>query len=207
MKVVVMLLAILGTRVEAAPSDRGSVERPDPFPGATVASAVPSKSSARSPSLTLKRWLPSNKAAVPDGTTKSADKTTPGTIAAGARAGPGRSKVAADTTGLDKRAKMLKMISALEELHRAFNNTMSSRITIMPRANGRNPGRKSKLLPATDGGTKRTTSAPAAGDGTTSRAGGDVVPSLTGRNFRKSLPPQTKKPNKRVCFWKYCSQN
>ncbi|KAK9523803.1 hypothetical protein VZT92_017694 [Zoarces viviparus] len=195
MKVVMMMLMVLGTGAEAAPTERGFVK---PLPSLTHAE----KSSALNPSQYLKHWLLSTKAGV-DGTTRITDKTTTRTTTAGNRAGRLRTNPAA--AGLDKRAQMLKMISALEELHRTFNNTLSSRITIMPRANGRNSGRRNKP-PAPEGGVKPTTVAPAAVDSTASRAS-VVVPSLTGQNFKKSLPPQTKKTNKRVCFWKYCSQN
>uniref|UniRef100_A0A3B4ZED1 Uncharacterized protein n=1 Tax=Stegastes partitus TaxID=144197 RepID=A0A3B4ZED1_9TELE len=172
----------------------GFVKPPGPLPSVTNPSAVPQK--ALNPSQYLKHWLLSTKASGPDGTTKTTDKTATRTITGGMR----QMKIYPDTAAPDKRAKMLKMISALEELHRAFNSTLSSRITIMPRGNDTHIVFNYFLKP--------TTATPAAVDSTTSRASADViVPSLTGRNFRKSLPPQTKKTNKRVCFWKYCSQN
>ncbi|TKS66143.1 hypothetical protein D9C73_000199 [Collichthys lucidus] len=198
MKVATVTLMILGMGVDSAPTERGFVKPPHP--------AVPEKSPALNPSQYLKHWFLSTKAAGVD--SRITDGTTTGTITAGIRAG--RLKANPSTASSpDKRAQMLKMISALEELHRMFNSTLSSRITIMPRANGRNSGKKNKALPAAEGGAKpSTTAAPAVVDSTASRASADaVVPSLTGRNFKKSLPPQTKKTNKRVCFWKYCSQN
>ncbi|XP_068460264.1 urotensin II-related peptide isoform X2 [Clinocottus analis] len=193
-KVVMMMLVVLGTGAAAAPTDRGFVK---PLLSLTYAE----KSSARTPSQFLKHWLLSTKAAGVDRTTRITDKTTARTITAGSKAA--RLRTSPATAGPDRRAQMLKMISVLEELHRTFNSTLSSRITIMPRANGRNSGRRNKVLPT---GLKPTTVAPAAADSTASRAS-LIVPSLTGRNFKKSLPTQTKKTNKRVCFWKYCSQN
>ena len=100
-----------------------------PLPSLTHASAVPEKTN---PSQFLKHWLLSTKAAGVDGTTRT-DKTTTRTITAGVR--EGRVRSSPETAGPDKRVQMLKMISALEELHRAFNSTRSSRITIMPRGN------------------------------------------------------------------------
>ncbi|KAI9525948.1 hypothetical protein NQZ68_002496 [Dissostichus eleginoides] len=199
MKVVMMMLVFVGTGVEAAPTDRGFAK---PLPSLTHASAVPEKTN---PSQFLKHWLLSTKAAGVDGTTRT-DKTTTRTITAGLR--EGRVRSSPETARPDKRGQMLKMISALEELHRAFNSTRISRITIMPRANGKNSGRKNRVHPAADGGVKPTTVAPSAVSSTASRTSADVlIPSLTGRNVKKSLPTQTKKTNKRVCFWKYCSQN
>ncbi|XP_059184314.1 urotensin II-related peptide [Centropristis striata] len=199
MKGATMMLMVLWTGVEAAPTDRGFVKT---LPSLTHTPTLPEKSSALSPGQYLKHWLLSTKVAGVDGTAK----TTSNTVTSGVRGV--RLRTNAETVGPERRAQMLKMISALEELHRTFNSTLSSRITIMPRANGRNSGRKNKVLPAAEGGVKPTTVAPAAVDSTASRASADVfVPSLTGRNFKKSLPPQTKKTNKRVCFWKYCSQN
>ncbi|XP_031172107.2 urotensin II-related peptide [Sander lucioperca] len=177
MKVLVMMLIVLGMGVKAAPTERGFVK---PAPSLTGAPTLPEKSSA----LNLLKHL-KLKVAGEEPTTRITEKTPSRTLAA---------------PRPDNRSQMLKMISALEDLHRTMNSTLSARITIMPRANGRNSGRKNKVLPATP--------APAAADSTVSRASADVfIPSLTGRNFRKSLPPQTKKTNKRVCFWKYCSQN
>lgn len=89
--------------------------------------------SALNPSQYLKHWLLSTKAAGVDGITRISDKTTTRTITAGIRAGQLRTNP--ETAGPDKQAQMLKMISALEGLHRTFNSTLSSRITIMPRGN------------------------------------------------------------------------
>uniref|UniRef100_A0A3Q1BUF8 Uncharacterized protein n=1 Tax=Amphiprion ocellaris TaxID=80972 RepID=A0A3Q1BUF8_AMPOC len=166
----------------------GFMKPPDPLPSISHPSTAPQKS--LNPSQYLKNWLQSTKAARP--TDKAATRTITRSIR--------QMKIHPDAAAPDKQAKMLKMISALEELHRVFNSTLSSRITIMPRGND--------TLMFSLVGVKPTTATPAAVDSTASRASTDaVVPSLTGRNFRKSLPPQTKKTNKRVCFWKYCSQN
>lgn len=105
---------------------------PHPLPSLTHASTVPEKSSALNPSQYLKHWLLSTKAGM-DRTTRIMDRTTAGTITGGIRAGRLRNNPG--TAGPDKRAQMLKMITALEELHRTFNSTLSSRITIMPRGN------------------------------------------------------------------------
>ncbi|AWO95929.1 Hypothetical protein SMAX5B_022685 [Scophthalmus maximus] len=193
--------------VETAPTEREWLSQlvidGGPLPGLARTPAVPEKSPGPNLSQYLKQWLASTRAAGAEGTTK----TTTRTLTAGSRAGRWRSSPGA--AGPGKQAHMLKMISALEELHRTFNSTLGSRITIMPRANGRSSGRKNKVHPPAEGGVKTTTASPAAAvDSTASRASADaIVPSMTGRNFRKSIPPQAKKTNKRVCFWKYCSQN
>ncbi|XP_056287433.1 translation initiation factor IF-2-like [Pseudoliparis swirei] len=252
--VVLVLVLVLGSG--AAPPERGFVDLPHA-----------ERSSALNPGQYLKHWLLSPKAAGVDRTTRVTDKTTTRTITAGHKAG--RLRTGPGTAGPDKRAQMLKMISALEEMDRALHSTLSSRISLLPRANGRNSGRRNKVPPGPEGGVKPpgpeggvkppgpeggvkppgpeggvkppgpeggvkppgpeggvkppgpeggvkppgpeggvkpTTVAPAAVDSTVSRASG-IVPSLTGRSFKKSIGPQTKKTNKRVCFWKYCSQN
>ncbi|KAG7236105.1 hypothetical protein INR49_001387 [Caranx melampygus] len=186
MKIAVMVAVVLGMGVETAPTERDHL------------SAAPEKPSALNLKQHLKQLLLSPKA---DGEDRPA-KTTTGTMTAG------RPRTGPENPSPDKRAQMMKMILGLEELHRRLNSTLGSQITILTRANGRNSGRKSKVPPPADGGLRSTTAPPAAANSTVSRASADdAVPSLTGRNFKKSLPPQTKKTNKRVCFWKYCSQN
>lgn len=204
MKVVLVILITLMAGMETAPTERGFVKLPHPPPSLTQASTLPDKPSGLNPSQYLKHWFLSTKSARVEGTTKLADGTTAGTITAAIKAG--RLRTNPGTVGPDKRAQMLKMISALEELHKTFNSTLSSRITIIPRAHGRNSGKKNKSFPATEGG-KQTTATPAVNSAASKTSADVIVPSLTGRNFRKSLPPQTKRTNKRVCFWKYCSQN
>uniref|UniRef100_A0A3P8VZZ5 Urotensin II-related peptide n=1 Tax=Cynoglossus semilaevis TaxID=244447 RepID=A0A3P8VZZ5_CYNSE len=198
-KVTVVMLVILGMGVDTAPTDRDF-----PF-SRTHASTAPEKSSALNLSHYLKEWLVSTKAAGVDGTSRTTTRTF---TSHGTRAV--RPKNNHDTAGPGKQAHMLKMISALEELNRTLNSTLSSRITIIPRANGRNGGRKHKgvKVPPSNGGDRTTTAIPAVANSTEPRVSTDAIgPSLTGRNFKKSVPPQNRKPNKRVCFWKYCSQN
>lgn len=108
--------------------------------------------------------------------------------------------------GPNRKEQILEMISALEEAHRTINSTLSSRITFITRASGRHAGKKNRQLAVSDKAVsvpKATTAPPAVSNSTVTRPD-TAVP---GRNLRKSLPPQHKKPNKRVCFWKYCSQN
>ncbi|XP_017312333.2 urotensin II-related peptide [Ictalurus punctatus] len=101
------------------------------------------------------------------------------------------------------------MLSALEELHRSLNNTLNSRLTIIKRgnSNSRNSGKKNKML--TEGNVKSTTVSSVVSKGASPRASTDQVDPklLNGKAFKKSLPSTPKKTNKRVCFWKYCSQN
>ncbi|XP_054882013.1 urotensin II-related peptide [Poeciliopsis prolifica] len=211
MKVVIMKLMLFGIHVNSAPTDRReeTTELPgfgtpsDLSPPGTLASSVLSKASPLNTSQCMNFCLFSIKTAGLDKMTRIAEKLTQQSITAGIMAG--RSQTNTDTPRPDNRAKILKMISVLAELHKTFNSTLSSQITLIPHANSKNPRRKSKVLPAPVKTTAATLSASLT---TASRSGPDSVAlSEPGRNFRKSLPPQTKKTNKRVCFWKYCSQN
>ncbi|XP_061571894.1 urotensin II-related peptide [Cololabis saira] len=194
---VVLMLIVVAVGMEAAPTGAGLAGPPDPLP--------------RSPPETLdlvpipvpymRRWLLSAGAAE-DTTGGTTRVMRPGRTRTSIRTS---TRTSTDTTGSDRRAKMLKMISALEGIHRTFNSTLSSQISLMARAGGRNPARKNKVVPAADAGIKPTTAALSPDDSTASRTSADAA--LTGRNLRKSQTPQTKKTNKRVCFWKYCSQN
>ncbi|KAF4119137.1 urotensin II-related peptide [Onychostoma macrolepis] len=106
------------------------------------------------------------------------------------------------------REELVKMLSALEELHKLMNSTLSHRITFITRgnSNGRSTGKKNKMT-VTDGNLKSTTATTIDGGGISPKASTDQMdPKLNGKAFKKSLP-SAKKTNKRVCFWKYCSQN
>ncbi|XP_073698799.1 urotensin II-related peptide [Garra rufa] len=93
----------------------------------------------------------------------------------------------------DVREELVKMLSALEELHKLMNSTLSHRITFITRV--------------TDGNLKSTTATTIDSGGISPKASTEQMDSkLNGKSFKKSLP-STKKTNKRVCFWKYCSQN
>lgn len=103
-----------------------------PHPPLSHSPASPDVSAAQNPSLYLKNWLLSSSPAA-DGTTASMGRWAAGTNSAGARWDGARSHP--DAAGLGKQAQMLKMIAALEELQRAVNSTLSSRITVMSRGN------------------------------------------------------------------------
>ncbi|KAG9262157.1 hypothetical protein AMEX_G23888 [Astyanax mexicanus] len=121
-----------------------------------------------------------------------------------------RTRTSSSTSEPDRREQIMKMLSVLEELQRAVDSTLSSRITIIPRGinNGRNSGKKSKTV-QTDGNLKSTTVSSVGSSGTSPRTSTDQADPklLNGKAFKKSLPSTPKKTNKRVCFWKYCSQN
>lgn len=111
----------------------GFVKAPHPLPILDQDSAVPEKSSALNPSHYLKHWLLTTKAAGADGTTRISERNA-GTLVPSIKAGRGpRQRSNPGTAGPDKRAQMLKMIAALEELHRMFNSILNSRLTILPR--------------------------------------------------------------------------
>ncbi|XP_051561682.1 urotensin II-related peptide [Myxocyprinus asiaticus] len=120
-----------------------------------------------------------------------------------------QSKLDPDTGGAATQEELVKMLSVLEKLHKLMNSTLSSRITIIPRGNGngRSPGKKNKMV-LTDGTLKSTTATTVDGGGTSPKAStGQMDPKLNGKVFKNSLQSTPKKSNKRVCFWKYCSQN
>ncbi|XP_066511853.1 urotensin II-related peptide [Hoplias malabaricus] len=114
------------------------------------------------------------------------------------------------TNSPDRRKQIMKILSVLEELHRSMNSTLSSRLTIIPRSNGsgRNLGKKGKMV-VTEGSLKSTTMSYVARTSTSPRPSTDQADFkiANGKAFKKSFPTTTKKTNKRVCFWKYCSQN
>ncbi|TSK17824.1 60S ribosomal protein L24 [Bagarius yarrelli] len=106
---------------------------------------------------------------------------------------------AASSSSEDRRQKMLHMLSALEELHRSFNNSLNSRLTILTRgnSNSRGPGKKSKMI--TDGTMKSTTASSVVSKGASPKSSTDQVDPklLNGKALKKSLPSTPKKTNKR----------
>nr|XP_055062197.1 urotensin II-related peptide [Misgurnus anguillicaudatus] len=113
------------------------------------------------------------------------------------------------SAGPGTREELVKMLSALEEFQKLMNNTLSHRITFTTRGNGngRNPGKKNKMV-VTDGNLKSTTATTVMSGVTSVKASTDHTDlKHNGKAYKKSLQSGPKKPNKRVCFWKYCSQN
>ncbi|KAJ0062496.1 hypothetical protein NL108_013947 [Boleophthalmus pectinirostris] len=205
-KAVVMVTMVFGDLAETAPTERGVV-RPDP-----LSSDGPLKSDEF-----LRLWFQTED--------QTRTRTSPPGLRLDHRPGSSRHRdhrpgsdhhrhhrpssgpAPEHRPGLSRKEQILEMISALEEVQRTINSTLSSRLTLMTRASGRHPGKKNRLHPVSDKAAavpvKATTAPPAVSNSTVTRP--DTV--IPGRNFKKSLPPQLKKPNKRVCFWKYCSQN
>ncbi|XP_076838515.1 urotensin II-related peptide [Brachyhypopomus gauderio] len=128
-------------------------------------------------------------------------KTTPVTAAANKQdkimQPARRAKMNPDTSSQDRR-EIMKLLSTLEEIQRSMN----SHIIIIPRgnSNGGSSGKKRKMA-VTERNIRPTTVS-----SVVSTAGSEPR-LLDGKGLKKSLPSTTKKTNKRVCFWKYCSQN
>ncbi|XP_038130735.1 urotensin II-related peptide isoform X1 [Cyprinodon tularosa] len=203
MKVVLMKLMLSGIQVDSAPAERrGEMAELTGF----GRGLDPPLGGSTDPSSFLLNPSQHIKTTWPDRATGNAERMTPKSITVGIM--EGESQIRTDVARPDSRAKIARMISALAELHRTFNSTLSSHITFLPRGNSRNPKRKPKVPPAADKGAKTTPAPPPVSETTTAGASPDSdTPGLSGRNLRKPLPPQSKKTNKRVCFWKYCSQN
>ncbi|KAK7877373.1 hypothetical protein WMY93_031910 [Mugilogobius chulae] len=202
-KAVVIFFMFFGDLVKTAPTERGVVRPAHPH-----SSEGPLKSDEF-----LKLWFrtrtedktTSEHGLNPDHHRPSPDHHRPGSRHHRSGSGPVQDHKP-PSAGPSRREQILEMISALEEVHRSINSTLSSRLTFITRASGRHHGKKNRLLAVSDKAAavlKVTTAPPAVSNSTVTRPD-TVVP---GRNFKKSLPPQHKKPNKRVCFWKYCSQN
>ncbi|KAL1022152.1 hypothetical protein UPYG_G00022820 [Umbra pygmaea] len=109
------------------------------------------------------------------------------------------------TSSPGRRAQILKMLSALEDLSRIMNSSISNRMTIMTRGstNGRNSAKKNKAVAFED--TGKTTRAPPVevrGNVTASRVNTDNVDpnTLSGRNIKKSIQPQSKKTGNKSVF-------
>ncbi|KAJ8003855.1 hypothetical protein DPEC_G00152740 [Dallia pectoralis] len=110
------------------------------------------------------------------------------------------------TSSPGRRAQIQNMLSALEELSRKMNSSLNTRRIMMVRgsANGRSSAKKNKAVTAED--TRKTTTVPPVdvrGNVTVSRTSTDQLDPST----RKKSHQPKKPSNKRVCFWKYCSQN
>ncbi|XP_045553808.1 uncharacterized protein [Salmo salar] len=197
---VLTVLVTLWAGVDTAPTlltDRGDIKLTGPATGDSIVQERTEPSTVNASKL-LKTLLMTS---IPVGPEKTSTPTS---------SLDRRLKMDPVMSSPDRRAQILKMLSALEELSRTINSTLSTRMTMMPRgsANGRNSGKKKAVAEADRVKTTTVPPVDVGGSVTASRASTDGIDSLSGRNFKKSLPQQPKKPsNKRVCFWKYCSQN
>uniref|UniRef100_A0AAY4A8L0 Uncharacterized protein n=1 Tax=Denticeps clupeoides TaxID=299321 RepID=A0AAY4A8L0_9TELE len=98
------------------------------------------------------------------------------------------------TAGPDRREKILKMLNLMEGLQKTYNSTLNA------------SSRLCSFEVSIHGSPKTTTLSPVDSSGTANRTSTDPL-GPSGKPFKKSPPPSGKKNNKRVCFWKYCSQN
>ncbi|KAJ8350954.1 hypothetical protein SKAU_G00260840 [Synaphobranchus kaupii] len=117
-----------------------------------------------------------------------------------------RGEIASSDNSPERREKFLKILLSLEELHRSINS-VSHRITMVSRGNKpnvRGTGKKNKVVLSE--GTQRAATLPPVDHGGTASVLSDHPPEPQNQG-RKDLKKSPKKPNKRVCFWKYCSQN
>ncbi|XP_072307080.1 urotensin II-related peptide [Eucyclogobius newberryi] len=209
-RAVVILLMFFGNLVKTAPTERGVVRPASPHAsdGALKSDAFlrlwfQTRTEDRAASETSTNGLKLDRS---PGSDHHHHRPGPDHRRPGTHHKPGSGPVLDHRPGPSRREQILEMISALEEVHRSINSTLSSRLTFMTRASGRHPGKKHRLVAVSDkaaAAPKATTAPPAVSNSTVTHSN-TVVP---GRNLKKSLPPQHKKPNKRVCFWKYCSQN
>ncbi|KAJ8255793.1 hypothetical protein COCON_G00196570 [Conger conger] len=118
-------------------------------------------------------------------------------------------KTVSSISSPERREKFLKVLLALEELQRSIS--VGGKITMVQRGNKsshRGGGKKNKAVVSED--AQRAATLPPVDGGGTDSGPSDRPPgpqNRGGKDIKKSHPQSPKKPNKRVCFWKYCSQN
>lgn len=105
----------------------------DNLPADTTASSVLFKASLLNHSQCIKCCFFSMKSAGLDRTTNTEEQMTPKSVTVGIIAGRSTSNM--DKARPDNQTKMLRMISALAELHKIFNSALSSQIRRIPHGN------------------------------------------------------------------------